>query len=122
MTLTDREKKLIKSKLNKLKQIIKNTGASEERTLKEMEDNFATLNESYAYFDEEKDKFKGGVPGAVDRWFEKQMKQADKFVKEIKRKGQEVKYDKKTDEFKRKGPRGDRTKKYSNSVRIIIDE
>jgi len=119
MTLTDREKKLIKSKLNKLKQIIKNTGASEKRALKEMEDNFWSLNETYKYFDEEKDKFKGGVPGAVDRWFEKEMKQVDKFVKETKRVGQEVKYDKKTDEFKRKGPRGDRTKRYSNSVRII---
>ena len=119
MALTKTEKEIVKSKLNKLKQIIKNTGASEKRTLKEMEDNFMTLNEAYKYVDEEKDKFKGGVPGAADRWFEKEMKQADKFVKETKRVGQEVKYDKKTDEFKRKGPRGDRTKRYSNSVRII---
>ena len=122
MALTDREKKLIKSKFNKFKQVIKDTGAPPKKVLEVMESTFLPLNEIYKSYDKQKDKFKGGVPGAVDKFFEKEMKQANKFIKETKRASQDKKYDKKTDYFTRKGPRGDRSKKYSNNVRIVVEE
>ena len=111
MALTDTEKKLIKSKVDKFKKIIYDTGAPRKKVLEFMKSELMPLNEIYESYDKQKDKFKGGVPGAVDKFFEKEMKQADKFIKKNKRLGQEKKYDKKTNDFIRKGPRGDRSKR-----------
>ena len=113
MALTDTEKKLIKSKVDKYKKILYDTGAPRKKVVQMLQDKFGKnpLSNIYESFDKQKSKFKGGVPGAADKFFEKEMKEADKFVKDNKRLGQEKKYDKKTDAFKRKGPRGNRSKR-----------
>tara|TARA_R100001015_G_C4428775_1_gene26719 strand:- start:56 stop:427 length:372 start_codon:yes stop_codon:yes gene_type:complete len=123
MSLTDREKKIIKSKLDEYKKIIYDTGASRKKVVEVIQSTLGKtpLKTAYENVESGKDKFKGGVPGAADKFFEKQMKKADNELKDLKREGGGFKYDKKTDDFKRKGPRGDRTKRYSNSVRIIED-
>ena len=74
MALTDREKKLIKSKVDKFKKIIYDTGAPRKKVLEVMKSELMPLNEIYESYDKQKDKFKGGVPGAVDKFFEKEMK------------------------------------------------
>jgi|TARA_R100001460_G_C3422964_1_gene161156 hypothetical protein len=122
MSLTKTEKEIIKSKFNEYKKMIYDTGAPREKVVEILQSEFGKnpLSNIYESVSKKKDKFKGGVPGAADAFFRKEIKEADKYLKTVKRKSQEAKYDKDTsDGFKRKGPRGDRTKRYSNSVRII---
>ena len=113
MALTDREKKLIKSKVDKFKKIIYDTGAPRKKVVEVIQSTLGKtpLKTAYENVESGKDKFKGGVPGAADKFFEKQMKKADNELKDLKREGGGFKYDKKTDDFKRKGPRGDRSKR-----------
>ena len=121
MSLTKTEKETIKSKFNKYKKLVYDTGAPRKKVVEILQNQFGKnpLSNIYEDIGKKKDKFKGGVPGAADAFFRKEMKEADKFLKDIKRGTGAFKYDEKTDDFKRKGPRGDRTKRYSNSVRII---
>ena len=122
MALTKTEKEIVKSKFNEYKKLIYDTGAPRKKVVEILQSQFGKtpLSDIYESIGKNKDKFKGGVPGSADAFFRKEMKEADKFLKDTKRKSQEAKYDKNTsDGFKRKGPRGDRTKRYSNSVRII---
>jgi len=118
-TLTDKEKKLIKEKYDRIVNIGKETGMPNSKVKDLLSDSIGTLSEVYDRAREKKDKFTGGVPGSFDRYFSKEMNIAEKLIKKEKRIMQEGKYNPKTDEVERKGPRGDKTKKYSNSVRII---
>ena len=121
MSLTKTEKETIKSKFNKYKKLVYDTGAPRKKVVEILQEQFGKnpLSNIYESIGKKKDKFKGGVPGAADEFFRKEMEEADKYLKDTKRVAQEAKYDEKEDEFKRKGPRGDRTKRYSNSVRIV---
>ena len=124
-TLTDKEKETIKNKYNKYIDTLSkalNINKTEVKTLIHKNSTHDSLSDIYTDYSNKKDKFKGGVPGGFDRYFSKEMENAEKIIKKDKRQAQEGNYNTKTEEFIRKGPRGNKRKdlsKYSNSVRII---
>jgi len=122
MALTDTEKKQLKNKFNNYVDTMSNAldvSKTEVKKIISKHNTNGTLSEIYSDYSKKKDKFKGGVPGGFSRYFSNEMLKANELIKKDKRQAQEGNYNKKTDSFKRKGPRGDRTKKYSNSVKII---
>ena len=122
MALTDKEKEQIKNKFNKYVDTMSNALDVNETEVKKIiskHNTNGTLSKIYADYSKKKDKFKGGVPGGFSKYFSNEMLKADELTKKHKRQAQEGNYNKETGEFTRKGPRGNRTKKYTNSVRII---
>lgn len=122
MALTDKEKEQLKNKFNKYVDTMSNAldvSKTEVKKIISKHNTNGTLSEIYADYSKKKDKFKGGVPGGFSKYFSDEMLKADELTKKHKRQAQEGNYNKETGEFTRKGPRGDRTKKYTNSVRII---
>jgi hypothetical protein len=106
--LTDREKKSIKLKYDKIVKLGTDTGMPVSKVKSLLSDSIGSLPEIYGRAEEKKDKFKGGVPGGFDRFFSKEMNQADKLIKKEKRMMQEGVYDPKKDKLVRKGPRGNK--------------
>ena len=122
MSLTDKEKKQLKNKFNKYVDTMSSALDVSKTEVKKIISKYSTngtLSEIYSDYSKKKDKFKGGVPGGFSKYFSDEMLKADELTKKHKRQAQEGNYNTKTEEFTRKGPRGDKTKKYSNSVRII---
>ena len=107
--LTDREKKSIKQKYDKIVKLGTDTGMPVSKVKKLLSENFTdNLSDLYSRAEEKKSKFKGGVPGGFDRYFSKEMNKAEKLIKQEKRKMQEGVYDPKKDKLVRKGPRGNK--------------
>ena len=122
MALTDKEKDQLKNRFNKYVDTMSNAldlSKTEVKKIISENNTNGTLSEIYSDYSKKKDKFKGGVPGGFSRYFSNEMVKADELIKKHKRQAQEGNYNKETGEGKRKGPRGDRTKRYSNSVRIV---
>jgi len=122
MSLTDKEKEQLKNKFNKYVDTMSNAldvSKSEVKKIISKHNTNGTLSEIYSDYSKKKDKFKGGVPGGFSKYFSDEMLKADELIKKNKRQAQEGNYNKQTGEFTRKGPRGNKSKKYSNSVRIV---
>ena len=122
MALTDKEKEQLKNKFNKYVDTMSNAldvSKSEVKKIISKHNTNGTLSEIYSDYSKKKDKFKGGVPGGFSKYFSDEMLKADELTKKHKRQAQEGNYNKQTGEFTRKGPRGNKNKKYSNDVRVI---